>query len=60
MIEFEVGDRVVELDTNEKGVVSRLCSDPGVVCVKRDISDQQEMIETKNLKKENGGRIRGD
>lgn len=50
-IEFEVGDKVIELNTGEKGTVARLCADKDIVYVRWDISNQQEMVETKSLKR---------
>ena len=53
---LEVGDRVVESATDEEGIITRLCADESVVCFKRDISGQQEMIETVNLRRIKDGR----
>ncbi len=49
--EFELGDPVVFIETNEKAVISRLCPDPDTIYIKWDINHQQEMVGTKNLRR---------
>jgi len=51
-IEFEVGDRVASLNTNEEGTIVRLCGDKDVVFISWDASKQQVMVETRTLRKE--------
>lgn len=51
-VEFSVGDPIVDLITNEKGKVSRFCSDKGVIYIRWDKDGSQEMVETKSLRKE--------
>ena len=51
-IEFKVGDRVTSLDTNEEGAITRLCADKDVIYIRWDSSKQQEMVETRTLRKE--------
>jgi len=48
---LEVGDRIVELATDEEGAVTRLCPDKSIVYIRRDISSQQEMVEVAGLKR---------
>lgn len=50
-VKFKVGDRVIELNTNEKGTITRLCSDKDVICVRWGKDSSQQMVETKNLEK---------
>lgn len=52
---FKVDDPVVSLDTNEEGIVSRLCPDPNIIYIRWNISGQQEMVEVKTLKLMKGG-----
>ena len=52
--EFKTGDKVITLDTNEKGVISRLCPDKGIIYVRWDESKMQMMVEVSNLKKLEG------
>ena len=47
---FKIGDKVVTLDTNEKGAISRLCSDKSIIYVRLDESKMQMMVEVNNLK----------
>ena len=54
-VEFELGDRVTSVDTNEKGTIARLCADKGIVYVRWDKSKQQEMVEVSTLRKEQAG-----
>lgn len=51
-VEFEIGDRVTEIESGEKGAIKRLCSDKGAVFVRWDKDGSQEMVETKTLRKE--------
>jgi len=51
-IEFNIGDRVVSLDTNEKGTVTRLGGDKDIILIRWDASKMQEMVEAKTLRKE--------
>ena len=51
-IEFKVGDRVIELNSSDKGTITRLCPDKDIVFVKWDSSKQQVMVEVRNLTKE--------
>jgi len=51
-IEFKVGDRVIELSTNEKGTIARLCSDKDVVYVRCCKDKSQGMVEARTLRKE--------
>lgn len=50
-LEFEVGDRVVQLNTGEKGTIARLGSDKSAVQVKWD-GGMQQMVDISTLKKE--------
>lgn len=52
--EFKIGDKVATLDTNEKGAISRLCSDKSIIYVRLDESKMQMMFEVSNLKKLEG------
>ena len=51
-VEFKVGDRVASLDTNEEGTITRLCGDKDILYVRWDASKQQEIVETRILRKE--------
>ncbi len=50
--EFTLGDPVVFIETNEKAVISRLCPDPDTIYIRWDTSHQQEMVKTKNLRRD--------
>ena len=52
--EFKIRDKVVTLDTNEKGTISRLCSDKGAIFLRWDKDNTQGMVEISNLKKLEG------
>ena len=51
-IEFKVGDRVIELNSSDKGAITRLRADKDIVFVKWDSSKEQVMVEVRNLTKE--------
>ncbi|MBA7566333.1 hypothetical protein ES708_08024 [subsurface metagenome] len=51
-IELKVGDRVIELSSNNKGTITRLCSDKNTVYVVWDTSKIPEMVEVSKLGKE--------
>ena len=51
-IEFKVGDRVIQLNSSDKGAITRLCADKDIVFVKWDSSKEQAMVEVRNLTKE--------
>lgn len=51
-IELKVGDRVIELNSSDKGTITRLCADKDIVFVKWDNSKEQAMVEVRNLTKE--------
>ena len=54
-VRFEVGDRIISNDSNERGTIVRLCADKGTVYVRWDKSKQQEMVEVSTLRKEQAG-----
>ena len=49
--EFKVGDKIITLDTNEKGTVSRLCPDKSIIYVRWGKDKSQEMVKVSDLKK---------
>jgi len=48
-IGFQIGDRIVSLQTNEEGTISRLCPDPTILYVRWDRGHTQEMVKTTTL-----------
>ncbi|MBA7500028.1 hypothetical protein ES704_02781 [subsurface metagenome] len=50
--ELKVGDRVIELNSGDKGTITRLCADKNIVCARWDRDKSQQMVEVRNLKKE--------
>lgn len=50
-VRFKVGDRVVSLESGDKGTVTRLCLDESTVQVKWD-GGMQQMVEVSSLRKE--------
>ena len=51
-IELKVGDRVIELNSSDKGTITRLGADKDIVFIKWDNSKEQAMVEVRNLTKE--------
>lgn len=51
-VKLQIGDRVTEVASGEKGTIARLCADESAVFVRWDKDNSQEMVETKNLRKE--------
>lgn len=51
-VKFKVGDKIIEINTNEKGIISRLCSDKSIIYVRWGKDNSQQMVEIKNLKKD--------
>ncbi len=49
---LQLDDRVTEIVSGEKGIVAKLGADEGAVFVRWDKDNSQEMVETKNLRKE--------
>lgn len=47
---LEAGDKVVDIKTEERGVVSRLCADESVVHVKWS-GGMQQMVDVSSLRK---------
>ena len=48
---LQLDNRVTEIASGDKGIVAKLGADEGVVFVRWDKDNSQEMVETKNLRK---------